>query len=149
MDLSRIRTPRGSRRAPRRAGRGESTGLGTTAGRGHKGQNSRSGGGVRIMFEGGQVPLYRRLPKFGFTNIFRRPTAVINLRDLDRFAEGSVVDRAALQGAGLVPQKYRGAIKILAGGEIKKPLTVKASAFSTAASKAIETAGGKAEIVKA
>ncbi len=147
MDLSTLKGPKGARRPRKRLGRGESSGWGKTAGRGHKGQKARSGKKLSADFEGGQMPLFRRLPKFGFINPFKKQVEIIHLRDLDRFEEGSVVDLETLKKAGLVRKKYDGLFKILGKGELKKPLTVKASAFSEGATKAIVAAGGKAEVV--
>ena len=121
MKLNELSPARGSRKTPRRLGRGVGSGRGKTAGRGTKGYNSRSGGGVRPGYEGGQMPLHRRLPKRGFTNIFKKNIAVINVRDLNKFDKGSVVDEAALAAAGLVKGKKDG-IKILGHGEIKYSL---------------------------
>ncbi len=149
MNLSNLRPARGSRKVNRRAGRGESSGLGTTAGKGHKGQRARAGKDIRKGFEGGQMPLLRRLPKFGFTNIFRREVAVVNLADLNRFDTNATVDLKALKEKALIRAKYEGAYKILGKGELKKSLTVKATAFSKSAAAAIEKAGGKAEVIKA
>lgn len=146
MKLSELKPPEGSRTAPKRKGQGHGSGLGKTAGRGHKGQNSRSGGGVRRGFEGGQMPIYRRMPKKGFTNIFRREYAVINVADLNRFDEGTVVTPEFLLESGLV-KKMKDGIKVLGDGELKKSLTVRAHAFSKSAAEIITAAGGKAEVI--
>jgi len=146
MKLNELSPPQGSRRAPRRLGRGVGSGRGKTAGRGTKGYNSRSGGGVRPGYEGGQMPLHRRLPKRGFTNIFRKNIAVINVRDLNKFDKGSLVDEAALVAAGLVKGKQDG-IKLLGHGEIKHSLEVKVNQISKSAREKIETAGGKVEVL--
>ena len=146
MKLNELSPPQGSRRAPRRLGRGVGSGRGKTAGRGTKGYNSRSGGGVRPGYEGGQMPLHRRLPKRGFTNIFRKKIAVINVRDLNKFDKGSLVDEAALVAAGLVKGKQDG-IKLLGHGEIKHSLEVKVNQISKSAREKIETAGGKVEVL--
>jgi len=146
MKLNELSPPQGSRKAPRRLGRGVGSGRGKTAGRGTKGYNSRSGGGVRPGYEGGQMPLHRRLPKRGFANIFKKNIAVINIRDLAKFAKGSVVDEAALVAAGLVKGKKDG-IKLLGHGEIKHPLEVKVNQISKSAREKIETAGGKIEVL--
>ncbi|MGB5750973.1 MAG: 50S ribosomal protein L15 [Desulfobacterales bacterium] len=146
MKLNELSPPQGSRRAPRRLGRGVGSGRGKTAGRGTKGFNSRSGGGVRPGYEGGQMPLHRRLPKRGFANIFRKKIAVINVRDLNKFDKDSVVDEAALIAAGLVKGKNDG-IKLLGHGEIKHSLEVKVNRISKSAREKIEAAGGKAEVV--
>lgn len=145
MRLSGMKTPKGSRKARKRLGRGESSGRGKTSGRGHKGQLSRSGHKFGAGFEGGQMPLVRRIPKFGFTNPGKKIWVIVNLKDLDRFQEGSVIDLASLKNEGLIKKKYEGPFKILGKGEIKKPLTVRATAFSKAAMEAIQKAGGKAE----
>lgn len=130
----------------KRKGRGHATGNGKTAGRGHKGQKARSGGGTRIGFEGGQMPLARRIPKRGFNNIFAKPLEAINVSALDKFDDGAEVDAKALLDAGVLSQCRYG-VKILGNGEITKKLTVKASAFSETAKQKIEAAGGKAEVV--
>ncbi len=145
MKLNELSPPQGSRKAPRRLGRGVGSGRGKTAGRGTKGYNSRSGGGVRPGYEGGQMPLHRRLPKRGFANIFRKNIAVINLRDLVKFDKGSVIDEAALIAAGLVKGKKDG-IKLLGHGEIKHSLEVKVNQISKSAREKIEAAGGKVEV---
>jgi large subunit ribosomal protein L15 len=141
MKLNELSPPDGSRKSRKRVGRGVGSGHGTTAGRGTKGQNSRSGGGVRPGFEGGQMPLHRRLPKRGFTNIFKKKIAVINIRDLVRFEGDSIVDEAALVRIGLVKGRRDG-IKLLGKGEIKIPLTVKVNGVSKNAREKILAAGG-------
>ena len=146
MKLNELSPPKGSRRPRKRLGRGVGSGKGKTAGRGTKGHNSRSGGGVRPGFEGGQMPLHRRLPKRGFTNIFKKKVAVINIRDLSKFEKGSVVDEAALIGAGLVKGKRDG-IKLLGHGEIKTPLTIKVDMLSKNAREKIIEAGGNVEVL--
>ena len=146
MKLNELSPAQGSHKAPRRLGRGVGSGRGKTAGRGTKGYNSRSGGGVRPGYEGGQMPLHRRLPKRGFANIFRKNIAVINIRDLDKFDKGSVVDEAALVAAGLVKGKKDG-IKLLGHGEIKHSLEVKVNQISKSAIEKIEAAGGKVEVL--
>lgn len=148
MDLSTLRTSSGSRRSRRRVGRGESSGRGKTAGKGHKGQNARAGKKFNPDFEGGQMPLIRRIPKYGFTNIWKKEYAVINVKRLSGFESGATVDREALQKKGILRKKYSGPFKILGVGELKKGLTVKASAFSQKAKELIEKSGGKAEVVK-
>ena len=147
MNLSDVRTAYIPRRRKRRKGRGIGSGLGKTCGRGHKGQQSRSGGGVRPGFEGGQTVLYRRLPKRGFNNArFRREIAIVNVSQLDAaFEDGAVVDAAAIRTARLINAK-RGPVKVLGSGELKTKLTVKAQAFSDSAKVKIEAAGGTAEI---
>ena len=146
MKLNELSPAKGSRKAPNRLGRGVGSGTGKTAGRGTKGYNSRSGGGVRPGYEGGQMPLHRRLPKRGFANIFRKNIAVINIRDLKRFDKGSLVDEAALVQAGLVSGKRDG-IKLLAHGEIDYALDIKISKISQSAREKVETAGGKVEVI--
>ena len=146
MKLNELSPAQGSRKAPRRLGRGVGSGRGKTAGRGTKGYNSRSGGGVRPGYEGGQMPLHRRLPKRGFANIFRKNIAVINVRDLAKFDKDSVVDAAALVAAGLVKGKKDG-IKLLGHGEIKHSLEVQVNQISKGAREKIEAAGGKVEVL--
>ena len=146
MRIHELNKPEGSTKAPKRIGRGQGTGQGTTAGRGMNGQNSRSGGGVRLGFEGGQMPLYRRLPKRGFNNKWAKEYAEINVQDLNRFEDGAVVDLDAMLEAGLVKQVIDG-VKVLGGGELEKKLTVKAEKFSKSAAEKIEKAGGKAEVI--
>ena len=136
----------GSTHVDKRKGRGHATGNGKTAGRGHKGQKARSGGGTRIGFEGGQMPLARRIPKRGFNNIFAKPLEAINVSALDKFEDGAVVDAQALLDAGILSKCVYG-VKILGNGEISKKLTVKASAFSESAKAKFEAAGGKAEVI--
>jgi large subunit ribosomal protein L15 len=136
----------GSTHVDKRKGRGHATGNGKTAGRGHKGQKARSGGGVRIGFEGGQMPLARRIPKRGFNNIFAKPLEAVNVSALECFEDGAVVDAAALLASGVLSKCQYG-VKILGNGEITKKLTVKAAAFSESAKEKIEAAGGKAEVV--
>jgi large subunit ribosomal protein L15 len=145
MKLNELLPPEGSRGTRKRLGRGVGSGKGKTAGRGTKGHNSRSGGGVRPGFEGGQMPLHRRLPKRGFTNIFKKKIAVINIRDLERFESGSIVDEAALIRAGLVKGRRDG-IKLLGQGEVKIPLTIKVNGVSKNAREKIIAAGGNIEV---
>ena len=145
MKLNELLPPDGSRGTRKRLGRGVGSGQGKTAGRGSKGHNSRSGGGVRPGFEGGQMPLHRRLPKGGFTNIFKKKIAVINIRDLVRFESGSIVDEAALLRAGLVKGRRDG-IKLLGQGEITIPLTIKVNEVSKNAKEKIIAAGGNIEV---
>jgi large subunit ribosomal protein L15 len=145
MKLHELLPPDGSRRSRKRVGRGVGSGHGKTAGRGSKGHNSRSGGGVRPGFEGGQMPLHRRLPKHGFTNIFKKKIVVINIRDLARFESGSIVDEAALVRVGLVKGRRDG-IKLLGKGEITFPLTVKVNGASKNAREKILAAGGNIEV---
>jgi large subunit ribosomal protein L15 len=146
MKLHELSPAKGSRKASKRVGRGVASGSGKTAGRGTKGYNSRSGGGVRPGYEGGQMPLQRRLPKRGFTNIFKKNIAVINIRDLAKFDKGSVVDTAALIQAGLVKGKRDG-VKLLGQGEINYSLDVRVNQISQSAREKIETAGGKVEVI--
>lgn len=146
MKLFELSPAEGSRRDAYRKGRGAASGNGKTAGKGQKGQKARSGGGVRPGFEGGQMPLARRVPKRGFNNIFATKYVGINVDALNRFEDGSVVDEAAIVNAGLVKKTLDG-IKILGRGELTKNLTVKVTAFSSAAKEKIEKAGGKAEEV--
>ncbi len=147
MDLSNLKPAIGSTKNRKRLGRGPGSGNGKTAGKGHKGQKARSGGGIAPGFEGGQMPLQRRLPKRGFTPLDKKVFALVNLRDLQNlFEAGSVVDLEALGKAGLVTKVYDG-IKILADGDLDKALTVKAHKFSKSAQQKIEAAGGKAEVI--
>ena len=146
MRIHELHKPEGSTKAPKRVGRGQGTGQGTTAGRGMNGQNSRSGGGVRLGFEGGQMPLYRRLPKRGFTNHWAKEYTEINVKDLNRFENDTVVDLELLLQSGLVKQVKDG-VKVLGNGELEKKLTVKAEKFSKSAAEKIEKAGGKAEVI--
>ncbi|MEA3429172.1 MAG: 50S ribosomal protein L15 [Thermodesulfobacteriota bacterium] len=147
MKLNELSPPKGSRRSPKRLGRGVGSGTGKTAGRGTKGHNSRSGGGVRPGFEGGQMPIHRRLPKRGFTNIFKKQIATVNMRDLSKFEPGSVVDEATLIRCGLIKGKNDG-IKLLGQGDVKHPLTIKLNDISKGARDKIEAIGGKIEVLK-
>lgn len=140
MNLSSLKRPQGSRKKGKRVGRGDASGHGGTSCKGHKGQNARSGGKVRPGFEGGQMPLSRRLPKRGFTNIFKREVAIINISQLQGFPPGSVIDGEGLAQRGLVNKK--GAIKLLGKGQIDHPVTVRLSAVSKSARAKIEAAGG-------
>ena len=146
MKLNELSPAAGSAKAAYRKGRGAGSGNGKTAGKGHKGQNARSGGGVRPGFEGGQLPLDRKLPKRGFTNRFAVNYAVVNVEALNAFENGAVVDAAALKAAKIVRKELDG-IKILGNGELTKALTVKATVFSATAKEKIEAAGGKTEEV--
>ena len=146
MKLHELSPAPGSSKPAWRVGRGIGSGNGKTAGKGHKGQNARSGGGVKPGFEGGQLPLYRRLPKRGFTNKFSTQYAIVNLDALNKFEDGAVVDIATLVDAGIVRKEYDG-LKILGNGEIAKKITVKAAVFSASAKEKIEAAGGKTEVV--
>jgi len=145
MNLHELSPAAGSTHAGKRKGRGAGTGNGKTAGRGHKGQKARSGGGVRIGFEGGQMPLARRIPKRGFHNIFAKPLEIINLSALNAFENGDTVTAEALLEKGILSKCVNG-YKVLGNGKITKKLTVEASAFSKSAQEAIEAAGGKAEV---
>jgi len=146
MKLENLKKPEGSTFEGKRKGRGHATGNGTTSGRGMNGQNSRSGGGVRLGFEGGQMPLYRRIPKRGFTNHWRTEYLGINLDVLNNFEDGAEVTPEILINCGFAKGNYAG-IKILGGGELTKKLTVKANKFSNTALEKIEKAGGKAEVI--
>ena len=146
MKLHELQATKGSRQSDYRRGRGIGSGNGKTAGKGHKGQNSRSGGGVALGFEGGQMPLWRRLPKRGFKNVNRVEYAVINVEDLNRFKEGTVVNPALLHEAGLIGKELCG-VKVLGRGKLEVKLTVQASKFSKSAEEAIKAAGGTAEVI--
>ncbi|MCI8442268.1 MAG: 50S ribosomal protein L15 [Provencibacterium sp.] len=146
MKIHELSPAPGSNQESYRRGRGAGSGNGKTAGRGHKGQKARSGGGVRPGFEGGQMPLQRRIPKRGFVNIFATRYTAINLSALDKFESGAVVDAAALKEAGIIKKELDG-VKILGQGELTKALTVKAAKFSESAKQKIEAAGGKAEVI--
>jgi large subunit ribosomal protein L15 len=146
MKLHELKPAEGSRKERKRVGRGIGSGTGKTAGKGHKGQYARSGGGVRLGFEGGQTPLFRRLPKRGFTNINRKEYAIVNLDALNRFEDGAEVTPELLIETGIVSNEKAG-IKILANGKVEKKLTVKAHKFSSAAKEAIEAAGGQTEVI--
>ena len=147
MKLNSIVAPDGAKHDRKRVGRGVGSGLGKTSGKGHKGQNARSGGGVRPGFEGGQLPLFRRLPKRGFKNaLFKIRYAVINLSDLDKFEDGAVVTPELLKEMGLIKKQLDG-VKVLGNGKLTKKLTVKANKFSDAALREIEKTGGKAEVI--
>lgn len=146
MKLHELQSTEGSRKRRKRVGRGMASGHGKTSGKGHKGQNARSGGGVRLGFEGGQTPLFQRLPKRGFTNINKKEYAIVNLDTLNRFDENTEVTPELLVEAGAV-RKVKSGVKVLATGTIDKKLTVKAHKFSTAAKEAIEAAGGTIEVI--
>ena len=147
MKLHELSPAEGSVKEGFRKGRGAGSGNGKTAGKGHKGQNARSGGGVRPGFEGGQLPLYRKLPKRGFNNFrFAKKYAIVNVDSLNKFADGDVVDFAALLNAGIIKNVFDG-VKVLGEGEITKKLTVKAAVFSASAKEKIEAVGGKTEVV--
>lgn len=146
MKLHELKPAEGSRKKRNRVGRGMASGNGKTSGRGHKGQNARSGGGVRPGFEGGQMPLFQRLPKRGFTNINRKEYAIVNLDKLNTFEEGTEVTPELLLETGVI-SKLKSGVKILGSGKLEKKLTVKAHKFSSSAKEAIEAAGGKTEVV--
>ena len=150
MNLSDLKPPKGAVKTSKRVGRGIGSGLGKTSGRGHKGQRGRTSGNVRPGFEGGQNPLYRRVPKFGFKNPFRTEYQPVNVRDLEQAAKhagGGMVDAAAFKKAGLIHHESA-PVKVLGSGELKAKLTVKADAFSAEAKKKIEAAGGKVELIE-
>ena len=146
MKLYELAPSAGSTKDAKRVGRGHGSGAGKTSGRGHKGQNARSGGGVRLGFEGGQMPIYRRLPKRGFTNIFATNYAEVKVSDFNIFEDGAVVDAKALKEAGVIKKVCDG-IKVLGNGTLEKKITVKASKFTAGAKEKIEAAGGKAEVI--
>ena len=146
MKLNELSPAPGSKTEAKRKGRGPGSGNGKTAGRGHKGQNARSGGGVRPGFEGGQMPIYRRLPKRGFTNIFAKNYAEINVSDLNKFENGTVVDAALLKQAGVISKILDGVV-VLGRGELEKKVTVKAARVTKGAAQKIEAAGGKVEVI--
>ena len=146
MELHELYSPKGATRGRKRRGRGRSSGHGKTSCRGHDGQNSRSGGGTRIGFEGGQMPLIRRVPKRGFNNIFAKPLTAINVAALNRFEDGTVVDTAKLLDSGVLSKCEHG-VKILGNGTLTRKLTVNVDAFSKLAKEKIEAAGGKAEVI--
>lgn len=144
--LNKLHAPFGATKKRTRVGRGEASGHGKTAGKGHKGQKARTGGSTKRGYEGGQTPLHRRLPKRGFTNKFKKIYNIVNIERLSVFNKGDVVDADTLTAKGIV-KNIKDGIKILGNGEIKIPLTVKADKFTTAAVKKVETAGGKVEVV--
>lgn len=147
MELNRLSPAPNSKRAPRRLGRGTGSGLGKTSGKGQKGQSSRSGGGVRPGFEGGQMSLTRRLPKVGFTNVFKKVYSVVNVADLNKLDENTVVDIYLLKELGVISKIEKDGLKVLGNGEITKPLTVKANKFSESAINKIKQAGGTLEVL--
>jgi len=146
MRLHELRPPEGARKAAKRKGRGMASGLGKTAGRGQKGQKSRSGSGIRRGFEGGQMPYFQRLPKRGFTNIFKQKWNIVNISDLAAFDQGSVITQEMLHEAGLI-RNLSDPLKILGNGELDRKLEVRANRFSKQALEKIEAAGGKAEVI--
>jgi len=147
MELNNLKPKKGARHAKKRVGRGPGSGHGKTSGRGEKGQKSRSGFSRSLGFEGGQMPLHRRLPKRGFTNIFKKDYAVVNVSDLERFDNGATIDEAALRQAGLVKGQHDG-VKVLGDGELSKKLTVSATKFSKSAKEIIEKAGGSCQEIQ-
>ncbi|AKA71430.1 50S ribosomal protein L15 [Clostridium scatologenes] len=146
MKLHELKPAAGSRKAPKRVGRGTGSGLGRNAGKGEKGQKARSGGGVRLGFEGGQMPLFRRLPKRGFTNIFAKEFSTINVDRLNIFEDGTEVTPELLLSKGMI-RKAKNGVKILGNGDLQKKLTVKAAKFSQVAIEKIEALGGKVEVI--
>ncbi|MDD6259438.1 MAG: 50S ribosomal protein L15 [Erysipelotrichaceae bacterium] len=146
MKLNELKPNEGARFTRKRIGRGLGSGTGKTSGKGQKGQNSRSGGGVAIGFEGGQTPFFKRMPKRGFTNYTRKEYAIVNVEDLNKFDDGVEVNYDVLKAAGLV-KKHLDGVKVLGNGKLEKKLTVKAEKFSASAKKAIEEAGGTAEVL--
>mgnify|MGYP003974067337 CR=1 FL=1 len=146
MLLNKLRAPRGATKNKKRVGRGESSGLGKTSGKGHKGQKARSGGYHKVGFEGGQMPLVRRIPKRGFTNIFKKRYATVNLSDLSKLTDVTEVDVTFLKEKRIIRKTLDG-LKILGNGELKTALTIKAKAFSKTAKDKIEKAGGKAIVI--
>ncbi|MBR4720688.1 MAG: 50S ribosomal protein L15 [Clostridia bacterium] len=146
MKLDELKPTEGSKFSSKRVGRGIGSGTGKTSGKGHKGQNARSGGGVRPGFEGGQMPLYRRLPKRGFKNIFAKQYVTVNIEVLERFENGTEVTADTLKEAGVISKKLDG-VKLLGRGELTKKLTVKVAGYTASAKEKIEKAGGKAEVI--
>jgi large subunit ribosomal protein L15 len=146
MKLTDLRPAKGAKSARTRVGRGEGSGLGKTSGKGNKGLKARSGGGTKPGYEGGQMPLQRRLPKRGFVNVFRMETAVVNVKELNRFEAGSVVDAVALRREGLVKGDCPGGVKLLGNGEVTRKLTVKVDRASKAAVEKVVAAGGTVEV---
>ncbi|KEZ49461.1 50S ribosomal protein L15 [Metabacillus indicus] len=146
MKLHELKPAEGSRKTRNRVGRGTGSGNGKTAGKGHKGQNARSGGGVRPGFEGGQTPLFQRLPKRGFTNINRKDYSIVSLDKLNQFEDGAEVTVELLVEAGVI-SKVKSGVKVLGNGKLEKKLTVKANKFSASAKEAIEAAGGTVEVI--
>lgn len=147
MKLHELSPAENSRKAPKRIGRGAGSGKGKTSGKGHKGQNARSGGGVRPGFEGGQMPLFRRIPKRGFTNIFAKEYAIINVSDLNKFEDGTVITAELLKEQGVI-SKVKDGLKVLGNGTLEKKLEIKAAKVSKAAQQKIEEAGGKVEVAE-
>jgi len=148
MRIGKLSPAVGSHTKGKRLGRGTGSGLGKTSGKGHKGQWARSGGGVRIGFEGGQMPLYRRIPKSGFDNAFKKEYSIVNIKDLEKFADGAVVDAQILKDAGILSKIEPYGLKILGDGKLTKKLTITAAKFTKSAEKAIKKAGGTATTIK-
>lgn len=146
MKLHELKPAAGSKRSAKRVGRGNGSGLGKTAGKGHKGQNARSGGGVRPGFEGGQMPLYRRLPKRGFTNIFAKDYVEVNVSRLNIFEDGTEITPEVLKANGVI-SKVKDGVKVLGNGELERKLVVKATKFTKGAIEKIESMGGKVEVI--
>jgi len=146
VKLDELQSPPGANKRFKRVGRGPGSGRGKTSTRGHKGQKARAGGGVRPGFEGGQMPLQRRLPKRGFTNIFKKEYAIVNIRDLNRFEDGSEINPEVLQNAGLI-NSIKDGVKILGDGELEKKLTVRAHKISRQAEEKITARGGRVEVI--
>ncbi len=146
MKLEELKSPPGANKRVKRVGRGTGSGHGKTSTRGHKGQKARSGGGIRLGFEGGQMPLQRRLPKRGFTNIFKKEYAIVNVRDLNRFDDGSEINPEVLLNAGLI-NSIKDGVKILGDGELEKKLTVRAHKISRQAEEKITARGGRVEVI--
>ena len=146
MNLHEMKYNPGARQTTKRLGRGQGSGQGKTAGKGHKGQNSRSGGGVAIGFEGGQTPLYKRIPKRGFKNFARVNYAIVNLEDLNKFEDGTTVTLELLHNAGLIKKTLDG-LKVLGNGKLEKKLTVKCNKISASAKETIEKVGGSVEVI--
>lgn len=147
MKLNNLQPAAGSTSSPKRVGRGIGSGLGKTSGKGHKGQKARSGGGVRVGFEGGQMPLTRRLPKRGFTNIFKKEFSMVNVGELNNFEDGDVISLDLLIETRIVGKKEAYGLKVLGNGELTKKLTIKANKFTQSAIEKIEKVGGKAEVL--
>lgn len=145
MNLNELKYNEGARDVRKRIGRGQGSGTGKTAGKGHKGQNARSGGGVRIGFEGGQTPIYKTMPKRGFSNVNRKEYAIVNLDQLEKFEDGAVVSLETLNAAGVIKKDLDG-LKVLGNGSLTKKLTVKCSKISASAKEAIEKVGGTVEV---
>lgn len=146
MKLEELKSPPGANKRVKRVGRGIGSGHGKTSTRGHKGQKARSGGGTRLGFEGGQMPLQRRLPKRGFTNVFKKEYAIVNIKDLNRFEDGSEITPEVLQNAGLI-KSVKDGVKILGDGELEKKLTIRAHKISRQAEEKVTARGGRVEVI--